>query len=364
MTLRKRNERNIEYLSSDGRWLSTGTKDMNEAKKYVKGINGTKITLSDFADDMFTSRETGSYYDLCIKSGRGNTEFWWDCAEKRYQKYIRPFFKSMQIAKITAPTIQNWYLTMEKYSRGNNISASTRNKNLNILHVIFKHALFLGHVTSDPTVLIMKMPEVNEHKVPFTEKELKKMFPDDIEDLKKIWSNLTWACYFMVMRDTGWRPGEIAGLDFSGLFLAKNGIYTEQSVDSYTKKVKNSIKTTKSGGYTYKVGLLSPQTVRTMCIMISESGNDKGLVFRNTKGGIITNASSEKAFKTALEKLNLPNRPPYSLRTTFFSLSAQTMNEEVLKELMGHTKWRSCYDARTPEQIISKISGILSNDKF
>ena len=354
--LRKREGRMIEYKDSNGKWKSTHTKNMTQAEKFLErhGIS-VKITLGDFAKNMFTARGKGSYYEL-----RQNTsnlaDFWWDNCKTKYERYIRPAFGDVPLNEIDAPMIQNWYLNMDKYAT-KHLSASTLKKNLDVLSTILEYAIFKGYIKFNPSKNVFRKPEKCKPHEIYNNRETARMFPNSKEELERIWGSLRWACYFMVLNDTGFRPGEAAGISIRNYFPDKRGVYTEQSVDSYTGKLKDSIKTTYSKGYSYKIGKLSEYTVGWISLMIAEEGlQNDDLLFRNDRGRLVTTAASNKKLRNACALLGIRYRSCYSFRTTFFTIRAGEMNESVLLELMGHKKWRTCYDARTPEEILDRIN--------
>ena len=361
INLRKREGRMIEYKASDGKWKSTHTKDQAKAVKYVKNLGGSaSLTFGEFSKNIFTNKGKGSYYELCHRTKKRQSSEWWYGNQNRYVRYVYPAFRNVPLDMLTAPMIQEWYLTLDKYST-KRLAPATRRKILNALSVILEYAVFLGHIRFNPCKNVMKMPDDCKKREIYSKRELSMMFPDDRERLEYIWGNLRWACYFMVVRDTGFRPGEVAGIDFNGLILRKKGVFTKQSIDSFSKEVKKSVKTTYSGGYDYRPGILSDYTMKWLCIMLNEYDIDSGLVFLNNRGELITTAASRKVIRIACERLGIPYRATYSMRTTFFSKQAQTIPEEALKELMGHKKWRSCYDARTPEEVIDKIISLTDD---
>ncbi|MDA3958575.1 hypothetical protein [Oceanispirochaeta sp.] len=68
---------------------------------------------------------------------------------------------------------------------------------------------------------------------------MEKLFPSDKEELLRIWQGLKWTVFFFIMRDTGFRPGEVAGLTRSAYYSSVGGIYTTGSIDTVTGKYKD-----------------------------------------------------------------------------------------------------------------------------
>ena len=360
--LRKRKNRNWEYLAEDGRWKSTGMTTFIEAKMWLK--TNSKICISDnvasFARYIINSREDDSFYATCKMTNRYIHEEWWNTSENRVERYIVPAFKSKTLDSVTPIDVQKWYMNLNSLSTGK-LAGNSKNKILALFSIIMDQAVFYGYINDNPCKKITKIRARDNHRTPFSDDELKRLFPENRMKLISIYGNLMWACYFLIARDTGWRPGEIAGLTVEGLYLDRHGIYTEQSIDSFSKKVQDSVKTSFSGGYNYRVGIISEFTSRMLKEYITENNIKSGLVFRSKgKRKVITSDTSRVHFNLALERVGIEKngRSPYALRTTFFTKKANKLDEEVLKELMGHTKWRNCYDQRSPEEIIDKISGL------
>ena len=357
--LRKATKRNVQYLDRNGKWKSTGCSTKEEAKAwYIRNFMGEFPYFKDFAKGFFTERGKNSFHQLCMMTKRYQNEEWWDSNARRMELYILPMFGDLMWDDITTPLIQDWYLGLEGRN-GKEIADATKKKIFNCLNTVMKQAVFRGVINSNPCESVVKIVEQNRERKPFTRDELARMFPPDVDDLCDIWSTLQMACFFLISRDTGWRPGQIAGLTFENYHPERLGIFTRQSIDFKNRKVKQRVKTSDSG-YAFRVGKISEQTRFVMDLYISSIPETErtGLLFTSGKGLPITLRWIEKCFKNGLARLGISDedRPPYALRTTFFTLSASEMPEDVLMELMGHKKWHFCYDKRTPEDMIDNIN--------
>lgn len=198
-------------------------------------------------------------------------------------------------------------------------------------------------------------------RIPFSEIEMYQMFPQNENELLKIWGDRTWASYFLVMRDTGFRPGEVAGLTPDQINLKYQGVFTKQSIDFRTRTVKKRIKTSDKG-INYKVGLLTKQTVLQLMKLISERNiDDSELLFLTKNNKPIIPDTANKHLKLCLEKINIkPNgRTQYCFRHTFQTDLIGNMDEKVLLQLMAHTRYRKEYDHRTPEKILEQLQPAL-----
>lgn len=359
--LRKRKNRNVEIFKN-GRWISTGESTIADAvvKIYRDGEVESPDSLGLFAMYIFSNRMPGSYYDIFMSTKRHTCQEWWDNKILITTRYIKNYFINKSVKDVTPMDIQKWYLRLDDIA-GKTLADSTKNKILFCLSTVMSQAILYGKRDDNPCKNVTKIAQQTKKRDIFTDEEFKIMFPDNRMKLVSIWGNLKWACYFMVAKDTGWRPGEIAGLSVDGYYPEKKGIFTTSSVDSYEKRIKDSIKTSFSGGYSYRVGMLSDMTVKYLNIYLKENKIKSGIMFTNDKGEIITSTCSRKHFIDSLRLIGISteNRPPYALRTTFFTNSANKLDESVLKELMGHKQWRSCYDQRKPEEVLDKIRKVM-----
>lgn len=355
--LRHRTGRKVEYLDSDGKWKTTGQDSKSEAITWIhanRGMSGA-TTLEMFADGFYTDSSIGTYKYLCMQTGSHTHEEWWASNEGRYRLYIKPKLGKMPIKDITTARVQDWYLSIEGV-RAKAISPASRKKILNALSTILDHAVFRGLISVNPCKFVIRIKENNNGRPPYTDEEMDRMFPKNPQELVDLWGGLKWACFFLIMRDTGWRPGEVAGLAVDGYFPNEKAIFTKQSVDSFTRNVQNSIKTS-GRGKDYKIGFLSDETNAYLKLYIATE-KPADLIFRSyRKKGVITNEAANVQFTRAVNKLGIDRngRPPYALRTTFMTNMAKTeASREKIMELMGHTKWQSCYDQRTPLEVIEK----------
>jgi integrase len=187
------------------------------------------------------------------------------------------------------------------------------------------------------------------------------MFPKDEDTLLHYWGNRTWAAYFLVMRDTGFRPGEVAGLTTKTISFKLHGVYTEQSIDFRSREIKNRIKTTNKG-YNFKIGLLTNQTLEQLQLLIAEKklGNDD-LLFTINRGNAIIPDSANKHLRLTMERIGikLNGRTQYSLRHSFETALAGNVEDKILLQLMAHTKFRKEYDHRSPEDILLQLQPAL-----
>lgn len=355
LRLKSNGKNNVLYMGEDGKWKSTGKKTKEEAIQwFYEQKEKDEVTLKLFADNMFTDNSVGSYRYLQEQTGRHSHESWWYEQDKLLHRYLIPQFGKTPIYKMTTRQIQAWYLSFKGVSK-KELSAEAKKKIINCLSTVMQHAVYMGLIDKNPCKEVIRIKCNNKGRKVFSEEELEKMFPANDIDLINIWGNLMWATYFMIMADTGWRPGEIAALTKEGFFESYNGIYTTKSVNSFDKKIQDTIKTTE-GGYTYRIGIVSDRTAKLIKRLIIQRG--EGLLFTTFDNRILCSTLIRQKFREKMERIGIDvtGRPPYALRTTFMTRVANKYQREQVEELMGHKQWRACYDKRTPEDVIKKVS--------
>ncbi len=171
-----------------------------------------------------------------------------------------------------------------KRPNGEALGDNSKNKVLKVFRIVLEEARRQGYVSDNQAARVEPIVERNKKREPFHPVELLEMFPNRYEQLLYIWGSLMWACYFLVMRDTGFRPAEVAGLKLSNVSFQLGGVYTTGSVDGATRSFKNSIKTSNKG-QGYKVGILTAQTLAMVQNLAVESnlGHDSYLFTINGK---------------------------------------------------------------------------------
>ena len=360
--LRHRSGRCVEFRDIDGKWRSTGVKDKAEAYNIAVTLLAVECrdNFGDFANKVLYDEGPGSYIFMMRelnKLAKGTLKEFRDFAEI----YVIPFFKNRQLNDITAPIVQVWYMNLTRKSDGKRASASTCNNALSALSRILGHAAMLGKIDSNPCSLVKRRRPNQQGTKPFTKEELDILFPDDIGSLLNIYGTLSDALFFLIIRDTGFRPCEVAGLTASCYYPQYHCIYTRQSCDRTTRNIKHEIKTS-GKGKTDRFMRISPDTEYLMNIVI-KMVPEGSCLFLNKKGKIKGQESFNRQLTRILEKLGIhkEGRSLYSFRSTFFSAFLKNHTDEAAMMMMGHNNWHSCYDQRSPEDIIERYEKVLNS---
>lgn len=368
--LRERKGRCLEaeFSSRPGLWISTGTRDVEEAsrfaeKKLTEGgilVKSEHARLSDYGDPFF-----GDGIDCMLreKDKRFNKIYQDDhykSMESNYRNYIRPKFGNMNPAAITDVMIEDWYTTLVSVRDKTPLASASKCAIYETMKHLMKELKRQKVITANPCDTVETLVSRTENpRKPYTLDEVRRLFPADIDEAIYIWSGLGWALYFSIMADTGWRPAEVMGVRRDGICDA--GIYQTHSVDHRTRKVKGTIKTTMSG-QPYKVGILSDYTRELLDRYLKEIPDTQEYLF-SMDDGIFPVSVPNKILRKAANRAGVPynERTQYSLRH-FFATYIRTrkdgegLSEVDVEELLAHTSYRPEYDHRTGEMMVFRLS--------
>lgn len=356
----------VQFYHIPGKWISTGTADITEAvlfaeaklKEDLYGLGRSELTLQQFAEGFFTEADPYKLRMRDRKYGKNYAPYYYYQKQGFLDNYILPRFGRYLVSGITDVAIENWFLDLKSKDTGKDLSDDTKNKILITLRIVLQEAHRQGLVSQNTAEKVKMINEKNEERKPFTKEEMILMFPYDDDELVKVWKDQMWATYFLIMRDTGFRPGEVAGLKISSYYPDQHGVYSEDSVNFRERKLQHSIKTSKKG-QKYKVGILTSQTERFVQARISacrEKGEEYLFLI---KGKYMEPSASNKHFKTCVDSLmERDGRTQYCLRHSFETDLAGSIEDSKLTELMAHTGFNPVYDHRTPETRLSQLQPV------
>ena len=362
----------VEYAERPSLWISTGEKDFGRAVKVVTAMLHSarkyspkeRVVLSDFADGYFTETGKGSFQERCEKFGKRYEPAYFKQMNGMYKNYIRPFFGKMDIKTIKPDLVEEWYIGLTSYSNpGKALKDETKLKILGAMNELMKGAVRKSVIDRNPCDDVQRVTlhkDASKEREIFTDEEIAQLFPLDREKLLEVWGNEMYALYFSIMLDTGFRPGELAGLERSS-FRGNGGVYTAREVDANTRLIKNRIKTT-GRGKGKKYGLLSHYTEELLEEYLETLDGDDLFICEDGKFIVpwIANAVLREASERA--GVDIGDRTQYCLRHTFDTHMMNSLGEKVKEsdvyDLMAHTGYRPEYDHRTPDQILFKLQKV------
>lgn len=356
----------VTFRHIPGRWFSTRSADMPGAVRFAEDelrrgglLNDTRIpTMSAFAKEIFTEKDPYGVRRRSEARNQGYSEAYWDQHQGRVENHIIPQFGSHLIDSITDVAIEDWILSLRS-TKGKRppLSDDSKNKVLICFRMIMHEAKRQGHIEINPADNVRMINARNKPRREITKGELALLFPPDSDELMRIWLSKMWAGYFLILRDTGFRPGEVAGIQKRNYFPDLHGIYTEQSVSFRTRQIKDSIKTSKSG-QKYKTGILTDQTCSILNDLSADMSDNQFLFMVGSR--LISPDIANKHLKGAAKRahVDLDGRTQYSFRHAFETTLAGRVENKVLLELMAHTTFHPEYDHRTPEHVLKQLQPV------
>lgn len=356
----------VSYKHIPGKWFSTGCATRDAAVLYAEeqmrssGVSKAKAmpTLSEFAHNFFGPEDPHGHRRRNEARKLRYEPTHYSANQARLENYILPKFGRHLLDSITDVAIEDWLLELKSYRNPKvDLADASRNKVLMCLRDVLQEAKREGYVDRNVAAEVRMINAEHERRIPYTQQELALLFPRDKEKLLRIWGGAMWTAYFLVLRDTGFRPGEVAGLQRRNYFPELHGVFTEQSVSFRSRKLMGSIKTTKKG-QKYKTGVLTDIT----CSLLDDLAGtmlDTDFFFA-IDGRLIIPDVANKHLKGVYKRAGVPSlgRTQYSFRHTFETELAGRVENKVLLELMGHTSFRDEYDHRKPHKILAQLQPV------
>lgn len=363
---RQRKDRKVEvlFLGND-KWFTTGCDSKQDATAWAEANKSLYVCeqgkdpyIRDYAGNFWTRRDSASFYMSNYNRNKRYADRYYELAHSQTVNYIIPTFGRFRLSQITPLMIDRWFLSLVSILKKKPLSDNSKNKILMTLSAMYGEAIRNELCKSNPCDHIKVINESHAERAVLTDAEMKVLFPDTTEQAMWVWRSLMWATYFNIMRCTGFRPGEVAGLTVDNYYKELGGVFTSSSVDSYTKSVKPRIKTT-NNGKKYKVGLIDGVTKELLECLISRLPEGKKELFL-INGRVMTTKTSNRKFRNALKRvgIDLESKSQYSIRHTFMTSISGEVDSSVVKELMGHTGYREEYDHREGQKRLQQLQSL------
>lgn len=351
----------VSFAHIPNRWFSTGCTTMAGAIKFAEAkMNETTkkkedITLYEFAQDFFGPTDPHGYKHRLERRNTFYEQSYYEQHASRLRKYILPAHGAYRLSSIKDTMIEDFILDIPS------LADSSKNKVLACYRIVLQEAVREGYIGHNPANDVKEIPVTYQKRDVFTAPEIALLFPQGDEECIKLWGSLKWATYFAILKDTGWRPSEVAGLCKINYFPELRGIYTTQSVDYRTHQIKQSIKTTRKG-QPFKEGFLSEQTDRLLRMLIASTFSDElfHLSDKGKNGSYIYPECANDKLRRVADKAGvaLHSRTQYCFRHTFNTNALGNLPEVARLLLMGHTHNRQEYNHLTPEQALKRVLSI------
>ena len=350
-------------------WISTKEDEKEKAIEWCEKaiIKSGKASLSEhktlfgnFAAGFFSEEDPLGYINRRTMMGRSSDKLLYAQRQGWLKNYIMPRFAGVAINDINVVMIEDWYIQLRGRD-GKLLSTGTRVHILKTLKVILDEAVRLGVIPFNPCDKVQLIKVEYKEKSAFTEEELKLMFPDNTIQMIEIWGDVQIALYFSIAIDTGWRAGEILALCADNYYPEFRGIYSTKNINTAIGELKDTVKTASSGGYRFRIGLLSDRSIRLINTL--PEANKNGFFFSKSGNpfGFLSHDTLLRKLKSVMKDV-VHNDMWYSygihnFRHTFMTRIKSNMSKDMMLELMGHTGYRPEYDHSTAAQRFKEIEG-------
>ena len=360
---KNRKHSEVMFAHIPGKWFTTDSETKEGAVLWAENflrkergeIIQTEMTLGEFAKDFFKPSDPHGYRHRLERRNTFYEEDFFNNHQARLDNYILKAHGHYLLTALNDVTIEDFILDLKSKQHKNRLlSEDARNKVLTCYRIVLQEAVREGYIKSNPAKDVVSIATTYKHREAFTQEELDLLFPQDDHQLLQVWGqNVKWAVYFCIMKDTGWRPGEVAGLKITNWYPELHGIYTTDSVDRRTHKIKHSIKTTRRG-QKYKAGFLDDQTARLLQQLASTTRGE--YLFEINGRGLVYAELANKHLRAAANRANvaLGVRTQYCFRHTWNTLRIGTIPETARLLLMGHTKDRPEYNHLQAEEALRR----------
>lgn len=338
------------------------------AENYLRtqGIYGDTIPLfKDYARNFFLKDGEGSLRYRHKMFEKENREHWYTRHQQDTDVYIIPYFGEYRLDYITSAMIEKWMMGLKAEHKSAPMTGATKKKILYALREILDSAEREQYISSNPSrhVMLPSQRTVNERRA-LTRYEQQILFPSDALKRIEVWQKTSYAAFFSVMYDTGFRPGEVAGLRVCDIYTTPQGmgVYTEHTICFEEGRAKDRVKTS-GKGMESRVGLLSDTTGELVRTLIQkEHLKDEDylfLVYYDKKESWISSATANKHLRSVCIRMGIDTDKvcQYSLRHTHATYLRGSMEEQALALSMGHSggRVRNDYDHRTASILIAQL---------
>ena len=215
------------------------------------------------------------------------------------------------------------------------LAGATRNRILSVLSELYVHLIEEGHIRINPVRDVVRCnssPECPRNALPT--REIKILFPEDRTELKRIWRTQKYICAFLILRDTGLRPGELIALKWQDWDPVIKFFPILRAIESGSRDREKGTKT----GST-KPAIISDQTaIEIEALRKKVKAKPEKFIFANKHGVPYSTHRLSWNFHRAVERagLNRPELTPYWLRHTHNTRSLEVLPDELVRRLMGH----------------------------
>ena len=252
------------------------------------------------------------------------------------KNWIIPLWGEINPKRLTVRMIDQAMMGVTSELTKNPLAGATRNRILSVLSELYVHLIEEGCLRINPVRDVVRCnsyPERPRSALPLSDMRI--LFPNDHAELRRIWRTQKYICAFLILRDTGLRPGELVALKWGDWNPEIKFFPILRAIESGSRDKEKGTKT----GAT-KPAIISDQTaaeIETLRKKVKPKSPDD-YIFANKHGIPYSTHRLSWNFHKSVERagINRPELTPYWLRHNFNTRMLETMDEKLVQQLTGH----------------------------
>jgi integrase len=252
------------------------------------------------------------------------------------KNYILPLWGDVPQQKLTVRVIDTAMEGITSALTKRPLAGATRNRILSVLSELYVHLIEEGKAESNPILNVTRCRSQPEHpRGAVSIAAMKQLFPPDHTSMKKLYISQKYICAFLVLRDTGLRPGELIALRWRDWHPDLRFFPIMRAIESGTRTHEKGTKT----GAT-KPALVTEQAAQELERLRKKTKpQPEHFIFSNYKGIPFDTHRLNWAFHRAVRiaEIGREDLTPYWLRHTFNTRAIETLPDDVVRRLMGHS---------------------------
>ena len=259
----------------------------------------------------------------------------------QHRLYLGKFlaqFGTLEVNELQVFDIDNWLLTLD-------LSNSVKNSIITVIKEIYSE-LYVYHLI--PQIPLIQMYKRNDTKLKgiLTQREIKYLFPDDYNELLKIWhtkgsseiDTYMFATMIFLIISTGMRNCEARAIFYNQL-VQRDALLINAMIDSEDERT-NVLKKGDVGNKKWRVVILPEKTARMLDNLIQMNTSNLSDYIFTYKGEPMTTDYLRNHFRRVLMNNNIDwkkrNIGIHSLRFTYDTMMKPEISGNDLRLMIGH----------------------------
>jgi len=307
-------------------------------EKFLAQNDSKDRTLNEYAKTFFVWDEC-LYIKRQLAKGKRFSKTNATLRRNHLDNYILTQFGKRKLSSLNRVEIENWLVALKSKNTGEALSNQTKNHILYAFRTILREAEREGIIPYNCLSIVESLAVQPKTRDVFSQEELQKLFPSDLEALTKIWREEEYAYYFFILATTGMRRGEARALKWKHVIEDKkrNGLLIEESI-----KNDDSTGSTKTGKSRVVVLSQRAEEILEHWKASTPFHDPEDLIFYGSNGSRpIMGKTLQNRFQKALEnakiEINGRNLVIHSFRHTYNTLLKNVLPLDILQETTGHS---------------------------